>query len=408
MVRIQLACGTGRRCALEIEITGMDENVVNTGWCSGRSSLPCSVVRNGVGCREKQRERIVVEMEVQEVEFLVVAFLPHALQHHHVQRVGIAHRSVEAQRLRPGRVEFRRGLRIAAGEQRDVVSERDQFLGQPVHHPFGAAIKLGGDSLRQRSNLRDAHRIYLYGMPTASRFECPASTNGQPVHWRKFHFRRELFRRARNFFAARDVNLIASGFTGTNGCFNSLQVTTGRETLCKMYFNEGDRTRAEFQAPWTIFAATPHRPFLHLSLCPAAAGFACPSSLAAVLAAVACSVGTQYGVKFLVDTLSGTQGDGVWLAFLRAGLPDRRRQSAVADRQLDRELHLCGRDRRPAPRHLPPPDRPCAELFLRPAAGNADQPHYRDLECRLHRREHVRLERAAALHRDDRGDRASS
>ena len=110
MVRTQLACGTGRRCAFEIEITGTDENVVNTGWCSGRSSLPCSVVRERRRLPVEQRERIVVEMEVQEVELLVVAFLPHALQHHHVQRVGIADRSVEAQRLRPGRVKFRRGL----------------------------------------------------------------------------------------------------------------------------------------------------------------------------------------------------------------------------------------------------------------------------------------------------------
>jgi ATP-binding cassette, subfamily B, bacterial len=39
--------------------------------------------------------------------------------------------------------------------------------------------------------------------------------------------------------------------------------------------------------------------------------------LTAVVAAVACSVSTQYGVKFLVDTLSGARvGDGVWLAFL--------------------------------------------------------------------------------------------
>src|SRR5690349_8830270 len=36
----------------------------------------------------------------------------------------------------------------------------------------------------------------------------------------------------------------------------------------------------------------------------------------AVLAAVACSVATQYGVKFLVDTLAGgPQGDAIWLAF---------------------------------------------------------------------------------------------
>jgi ATP-binding cassette subfamily B protein len=39
--------------------------------------------------------------------------------------------------------------------------------------------------------------------------------------------------------------------------------------------------------------------------------------LIAVVAAVACSVSTQYGVKYLVDTLSeGQAGDGIWLAFL--------------------------------------------------------------------------------------------
>ena len=37
---------------------------------------------------------------------------------------------------------------------------------------------------------------------------------------------------------------------------------------------------------------------------------------AAVLAAVGCSVSTQYGVKFLVDTLSqGPDRAGAWLAF---------------------------------------------------------------------------------------------
>ncbi len=38
--------------------------------------------------------------------------------------------------------------------------------------------------------------------------------------------------------------------------------------------------------------------------------------LAAVVIAVGCSVATQYGVKFLVDTLArGPQSDGIWLAF---------------------------------------------------------------------------------------------
>jgi ATP-binding cassette subfamily B protein len=40
--------------------------------------------------------------------------------------------------------------------------------------------------------------------------------------------------------------------------------------------------------------------------------------IAAVIGAVACSVGTQYGVKHLVDSLSGgpTSANGVWLAFV--------------------------------------------------------------------------------------------
>src|SRR5207342_2239520 len=38
--------------------------------------------------------------------------------------------------------------------------------------------------------------------------------------------------------------------------------------------------------------------------------------VAAVLAAVACSITTQYGVKYLVDALSGAAGShGVWFAF---------------------------------------------------------------------------------------------
>jgi ATP-binding cassette subfamily B protein len=37
--------------------------------------------------------------------------------------------------------------------------------------------------------------------------------------------------------------------------------------------------------------------------------------LTAVLAAVACSVGTQYGVKHIVDVLSNHYGAGVWIAF---------------------------------------------------------------------------------------------
>src|SRR3954454_24911646 len=91
--------------------------------------------------------------------------------------------------------------------------------------------------------------------------------------------------------------------------------------------------------------------------------------LAAVLGAVGCSVTTQYGLKYLVDTLSGAGGRGVWFAFAllvaliaadnllwrrgrwdpgltlvrAAGGAHRRGQPAVAARRLDRELHLRAR-----------------------------------------------------------------
>ena len=128
--------------------------------------------------------------------------------------------------------------------------------------------------------------------------------------------------------------------------------------------------------------------------------------LAAVLGAVVCSVGTQYGVKFLVDTLStGRQCrrvDGV----LSSRVADCSRQSVVARRQLDRQLRLRRRHRRSAPRSVPPSDRAFARLLRRPAAGHADKPRHRDLERGLHRREYARLERTAAVRGNHRGDRA--
>ena len=58
-----------------------------------------------------------------------------------------------------------------------------------------------------------------------------------------------------------------------------------------------------------IFRYVRHRPLSHAII------------LAAVLAAVSCSVGTQYGVKHLVDVLSNHNGAGIWYAFLLLGTP---------------------------------------------------------------------------------------
>ena len=120
--------------------------------------------------------------------------------------------------------------------------------------------------------------------------------------------------------------------------------------------------------------------------------------LAAVIGAVACSVSSQYGVKFLVDVLSGNAADSaIWLAFALAGVADRRRQPSVAAGRLDHQLCLRRRDRRPARRALPASHRTRAELFRRALGGNPDGPHHGDVECRIRGRESFHLERAAAL-----------
>ena len=72
---------------------------------------------------------------------------------------------------------------------------------------------------------------------------------------------------------------------------------------------------------------------------------------------------------------------------------------------MDREFHVCASNRRSAQRPVPPSNRPFAELFRGSPAGHADEPHHGDVECRLHDRKHVRLERAAAMCRHIGGDR---
>src|SRR5262249_42310249 len=129
MVRIHPAPATGRRCASEIEITGIEGKVAKSIWCSGRSSRPCRGVTNGVGWRGKQGKRIIIEMKVQQIE--LVSPLANALEHGHVQRIRVADRAVQTQCLRPTCLQLGGGLRIAAREQDDVMSERNELVGQP-------------------------------------------------------------------------------------------------------------------------------------------------------------------------------------------------------------------------------------------------------------------------------------
>ena len=136
-----------------------------------------AAVQRGDGAardRPEQRELELVDMEVQDVE--VVGALAHAIEHQHVIGDRIDDAGVEPQRLGHAGHEIGRRDRIAAGEQRHVVAERDQLFGQVGDDPLGAAIKPWRHALDQRRDLRDFHCVF----PTAPH-------EGNPLVPRRFH-----------------------------------------------------------------------------------------------------------------------------------------------------------------------------------------------------------------------------
>jgi hypothetical protein len=69
----------------------------------------------------------------------------------------------ETKGVGPYRLQLGARLRITAGEQGDVVPKLDQFVDQPRHDAFGAAVELGRNALGQGGDLGNAHRRCRYG-----------------------------------------------------------------------------------------------------------------------------------------------------------------------------------------------------------------------------------------------------
>src|SRR5262245_24571197 len=78
-----------------------------------------------------------------------------------MQRVGIADRSVKAERSRPKGVELCRRAGVSACKQRYIVTERNQFLNEPINNPLRSAIELGRNGFGQRGNLGNQHGMDL-------------------------------------------------------------------------------------------------------------------------------------------------------------------------------------------------------------------------------------------------------
>ena len=67
------------------------------------------------------------------------------------------------QRLVDEGLQSRRRLGAASGEQRHVVTGRDEAVTEPGDHPLGPSVPARRDVLVQRGDLRDTHQITSVG-----------------------------------------------------------------------------------------------------------------------------------------------------------------------------------------------------------------------------------------------------
>ena len=97
----------------------------------------------------------VVGMKMDEIEMVRVA--QQLLEHHEVMRQGILARGIEPQRLWSCRDEPCLGHRVASGEQSDLMSARNELLGEIGDDPLGSSVELRRHALEQRSDLSHTH-----------------------------------------------------------------------------------------------------------------------------------------------------------------------------------------------------------------------------------------------------------
>ena len=103
----------------------------------------------------EQREMQIVDVKMEGVEFGRAP--AHLVEHDHVIGQRIPHPGIEPERLLRARYEFRRGQRVAAREQGDLVSLADQLLGEIRDDALGAAVQARRHAFDQRRDLGDFH-----------------------------------------------------------------------------------------------------------------------------------------------------------------------------------------------------------------------------------------------------------
>ena len=159
MVASQLASGSGRRWSSEIETSGNSrparvglrqvlevEPAVQGG--DGPAGERPRRTGNGPGRRGSGGRRT-----------RAAAGAPRAASTRWAARSDFSGRGIEADRLVAHGHQRRLGPRLGAGEQRHVVAELDQGVGEMGDDPLGAAVEARRDGLVERCDLGDLHEL---------------------------------------------------------------------------------------------------------------------------------------------------------------------------------------------------------------------------------------------------------
>ena len=139
----------------------MSGNSANSGRQLGESRRPCVVVTDGCAKTGDEGKVQIVGMKMQDVEFERRS--TNFLELLHVVRQRVVHLR-QPERLRSASNQFRGGFRIAAGEERHLMSLPHQFLGQIGNDPFSSAIELRRNTFHQWRNLGDFHPGTPFGV----------------------------------------------------------------------------------------------------------------------------------------------------------------------------------------------------------------------------------------------------
>ena len=128
-----------------------------------------------VGQILEQRVLQEIDMEVDHVELMSPP--ADGVEHHKMAGDVIAD-AREPKALRNTGNKLRRGFRVATGEERDIVPLRHEFLREIGHHPFRAAVELGGTASANGATWAMRTRA-----SSLIRHRCPAPSCGGRAHW---------------------------------------------------------------------------------------------------------------------------------------------------------------------------------------------------------------------------------